>query len=138
MGLANRLANGDLRIVTNTEGSDETHQLLRAMKHMVDKWREVVGQVTSTAASLLGGHTSLRRRRPDVKRVSHPSRKGDDCRRLVEEMSQTVLDVARNAGEISKSATVTAGTARDGGAVVDRAVQEVGRSPVRLTNRPGS
>jgi len=42
-----------------------------------------------------------------------------------EEMSHTVLDVAQNAGSISKSASKTAETARDGGSVVDRAVNEV-------------
>ncbi len=42
-----------------------------------------------------------------------------------EEMSQTVMDVARNTASISTSATDTARTAREGEAVVNRAVKEV-------------
>ncbi len=42
-----------------------------------------------------------------------------------EEMSQTVLDVAKNASSISVSASDTVHTARDGETVVNRAVKEV-------------
>ncbi len=41
-----------------------------------------------------------------------------------EEMSQTVIDIAKNAGQIAEAANETAGLARNGASVVERSVRE--------------
>jgi methyl-accepting chemotaxis protein len=124
--VADRLAKGDLNVVVTSEGRDEVGQLLTSMKNMVEKWRGVVGQVASTAASLSSAATELSASADQMSRGSSvQAERATMVASSSEEMSHTVLDVARNAGSISQSAGKTAATARDGGSVVNRAVDEV-------------
>ena len=124
--VADRLANGDLSVNVSYEGADEVGHLLVSMRNMVEKWRGVVGQVASTAASLSSAATELSASAEEMsKGSSTQAERATTVAASSEEMSHTVLDVAKNAGSISRSASKTAETARDGGTVVNRAVDEV-------------
>ncbi|MBI5100998.1 MAG: methyl-accepting chemotaxis protein, partial [Nitrospirae bacterium] len=49
VGTANRIADGDLTVNIEVNSSDETGQLLLAMKNMVEKLREIVADVKSAS-----------------------------------------------------------------------------------------
>ena len=126
LGMADRLASGDLSVKVTSEGRDEVGQLLTSMNNMAEKWRGVVGQVASTAASLSSAATELSASADQMSKGSSvQAERATVVAASSEEMSHTVLDVARNAGSISQSAGETAATAREGGSVVNRAVDEV-------------
>jgi len=126
VSVADRLASGDLGVNITYEGTDEVGSLLGSMRNMVEKWRNVVGHVASTASSLSSAATELSAAAEQMSKGSSvQAERATMVATSSEEMSHTVLDVAQNAGSISKSASKTAETARDGGSVVNRAVNEV-------------
>ncbi len=136
--VADRLANGDLNVVVTSESRDEVGQLLTSMKNMVEKWRGVVGQVASTAAGLSSAATELSASADQMSKGSSvQAERAAVVAISSEEMSRTVLDVARNAGSISESAGKTATTARDGGSVVNRAVDEVKEIALTVNDSAG-
>ena len=126
VGVADRLAKGELDVKVVADRKDEVGKLLASMKGMVEKWREVVGQIAATAGKLSSAATGLS---AGADRLSKNSSAQAERASLVasssEEMSQTVLDVAKNTGGISQSANDTATAAREGETVVNRAVREV-------------
>jgi len=126
IGIADRLARGELDVAVAVDRKDEMGRLLGSMKNMVDKWRGVVGRISATATNLSSAATELS---ASADQMSNGSSAQAERASVVaassEEMSQTVLDVAKNAGSISRSANETAKTARDGETVVNRAVKEV-------------
>jgi methyl-accepting chemotaxis protein len=133
--VADRLANGDLSVNVSYEGADEVGRLLVSMRNMVEKWRGVVGQVASTAASLSSAATELSAAAEEMSKGSSvQAERATMVAASSEEMSHTVLDVAKNAGSISRSASKTAETARDGGTVVKRAVDEVNEIAVTVND----
>jgi len=102
---------------------------------MVEKWRDVIGQVNSTATSLSSAATELSASAEQMSRGSNmQAERASFVATSSEEMSQTVLDVAKNAGSISKSADSTAIAAREGGAIVNRAVNAVKEISVTVNN----
>jgi len=56
--------------------------------------------------------------------VNEQSNRSSQIATSAEEMSQTVLDIARNAGSIAESATTTAGIAQKGAEIVAQSVRE--------------
>ncbi len=133
--IADSLARGDLEVQVVVDRKDEVGHLLGSMKNMVEKWRDVIGQVSSTATSLSSAATELSASAEQMSRGSNTqAERASFVATSSEEMSQTVLDVARSAGDISKSADNTATAAREGGAIVNRAVNEVKEIAVTVNN----
>ena len=126
VSIADRLAKGELNVQVVVDRKDEVGQLLGSMKNMVEKWRGVVGQITSSATNLASAATELSASAEQMSKGSNvQAERASAVATSSEEMSQTILDVAKNASSISQSATDTVKTAKDGAVVVDRAVAEV-------------
>jgi len=126
VSIADRLSRGELNVQVVVDRKDEVGQLLGSMKNMVEKWRGVVGQITSSAANLASAATELSASAEQMSKGSGvQAERASAVATSSEEMSQTILDVAKNASSISQSATDTVKTAKDGAVVVDRAVAEV-------------
>ena len=126
VSIADRLARGELNVQVVVDRKDEVGQLLQSMKNMVEKWRGVVGQITSTATNLSSAATELSASAEQMSKGSNvQAERASAVATSSEEMSQTILDVAKNASSISQSATDTVKTAKDGATVVNRAVEEV-------------
>ncbi len=126
IGIADRLAKGELDVDVVVDRKDEVGKLLGSMKNMVDKWRSVVGRISASATNLSSAATELSASAEQMSKGSGvQAERASMVATSSEEMSQTVLDVAKNAGSVSKAAGDTAKTARDGETVVDRAVKEV-------------
>ncbi|NLW36932.1 methyl-accepting chemotaxis protein [Syntrophorhabdus aromaticivorans] len=125
--VADRLSKGELNITTvNIEGKDEVAQLLKAMNRTVDQWKSVVGYMRSAVGSLSEGGRQLS---ASAEALSHgyedQSGRISQVATAAEEMSQTVVDIAKNAGGIAASASETAQIANKGEIIVDKSVKEV-------------
>jgi methyl-accepting chemotaxis protein len=124
--IMNRLADGDLAADTGHDRKDEFGHEKMALRLMAKKWTDVITSVKEAADTVaMAGHELS----AGAEQVSRSSEAQAERAALVatssEEMSQTVMEVARSANGISQSATDTARTARDGEAIVGRAVAEV-------------
>lgn len=126
VGIMEKLAAGDLAADTGQDRSDEFGKEKAALRLMAKRWADVISGVKEAAdtVALAGDELSA-----SAEQMSRSSEGQAERAALVatssEEMSQTVMEVARSANGISQSATQTAKTARDGEAIVGRAVTEV-------------
>jgi len=57
--IANSLANGDLTIVVRSTNKDETGQMMSSIKNMVEKLRQVVGDVMAASDNVASGSSEL-------------------------------------------------------------------------------
>lgn len=121
-----RLAAGDLAADTGNDRRDEFGKEKDALRRMAKRWAEVIAGVKQAADTVAQAGDELS---ASAEQMSRSSEGQAERAALVatssEEMSQTVMEVARSANGISLSATETAKTAREGEAIVGRAVTEV-------------
>ena len=124
--IAHRIADGDLTACIETAGTDETGQLLSAMQNMVQNLQRIIGEVKAAAANMASASQELNTNSTLMsKGASEQADRASLVASASEEMSQTILDVARNTSGIEASATETAKLARDGEKVVDGSVNKV-------------
>lgn len=137
VSVAHRIAQGDLTVRIDTAATDETGQLLAAMKNMAESLQHIIGEV-KVAAENIGA--ASRQMNNSSETMSHGA--GEQAARASqvatasEEMSQTVLDVAKSSASIETSATETAKLAKEGEAVVERSVEKV-RAIARTIDESG-
>jgi methyl-accepting chemotaxis protein len=126
VGIADRLAQGDLTPVIDVKGRDEVGQLLSSMKHMIARWRDVVAEMGQTAESVASASTQLS---ASAEQISHGAASEAERTSQVAsasvEMSQTIAEIASNATSIAASATEATKIAKEGEDVVARSVGEV-------------
>ena len=122
---AERIANGDLTVVIEADSSDETGMLLKAMKHMTEKLKKMVGDIKQASASMASGSEQLSASSEEITRsMSSQSARATQIASSAEEMSQTVIDIAKNSSNIASAATDTATIANQGAEVVNKSVNE--------------
>jgi methyl-accepting chemotaxis protein len=123
---ANRLAKGDLDFNMEVDRKDEFGEEMNAINSMAARWRTIIGNIRQTADSMASASTQLS---ASAGQMSVGSEEQASMTNQVasasEEMSQTVAEIARNAAGIATSAVSASETAKEGGAVVEQAVQEV-------------
>ncbi|MGD0659817.1 MAG: methyl-accepting chemotaxis protein [Syntrophorhabdales bacterium] len=121
------LSEGNLRQEILVDREDEFGQQAATIKGMVEKWREIIGNVKQASDSVASAGTQLS---ANAEQTSHgASQQAERAHQVAtasEEMSQTVDDIARNATSIATTAAQAAKTAKDGGTTVEAAVKEVG------------
>lgn len=126
VSIAHTIAEGDLTVRIDHVTSDETGELLRAVKNMVEGLQRIIGEVKAVAADMadasqkLSGNSELMTGGAEEQAV-----KATQVATASEEMSHTVLEIAKNTSGIAESATETAMLAKNGEAVVDRSVEKV-------------
>jgi len=124
--IANRLAEGDLTPVIAVKGRDEVGQLLASMKHMIERWKEVVGELGNTADSMASASTQLSAGAEQIsKSAAIEAERTSQVASASVEMSQTVNEIARNTTSITSSAAETTKVAKEGEQVVAKSVEEV-------------
>ncbi len=97
---------------------------MKAAKEMVEKWREIVGSLKSAAASISSAGVQLRASE-QMSKGSGSRPTGRPVAAASVEMSQTVVDTARNTNNIANSAANTVKIAKEGEEIVNRATKEV-------------
>lgn len=126
MQVANRLAEGDLTVEINVGRKDEMGALMLSLSNMVDKWRNVVNQINSSADNIASASHELSASAVQMSKGSdEQAQRSTQVATASEEMSQTVIDVARNTSNIAMSGEETVEVAKKGKEVVDMAVREV-------------
>lgn len=126
IAVAQTLANGDLSLNVETDRKDELGDEMRAFKLMVDKWKALITEVKSSAASVASASHELsvsadELAKGGVKQVERTIQVSTAS----EEMSQASLDIAKNANNISESARDMVDIAEHGNGIVNKSVDEV-------------
>ncbi len=120
------MANGNLTIDIRTDRRDEFGEEMRAAREMVEKWRDVVGNIKMAAASISSAGQQLSASAEQMSKGSgEQANRSSQVAAASVEMSQTVVDIARNTNNIASSAANTVKIARDGEQVVNQSMQEV-------------
>ncbi len=126
MKVADKLAQGDLTVEVNVVNRDEIGALLESLGNMVAKWRGVVHQINASADNIASASHELSASAVQMSKGSEEqAHRSMQVATASEEMSQTVIDVARNTGNIAVSGEETVEVAKKGKEVVDMAVREV-------------
>lgn len=120
------MAKGNLAIVVPTDRQDEFGDEMKAAKEMVEKWREVIGNLKLAAASISSAGQQLSVSAEQMSKGSgEQANRSSQVAAASVEMSQTVVDIARNTNDIASSAANTAKIAKEGEQIVSQATKEV-------------
>ena len=126
VSVAHRITEGDLTAQIETSGTDETGQLMEALKNMVTKLQGIIGEVKSAAGNIASASHELNASSELMsKGAGEQASRATQVATASEEMSQTVLDIAKNTSSIETSAIDTTKLAKDGETVVNRSVDKV-------------
>jgi methyl-accepting chemotaxis protein len=126
IAIADRLARGELNMEVKVDRKDEVGKLLQSMKNMVDKWKTLISEVKSSAASVASASHEMSASAEQLSRGSAAQvERTIQVSTASEEMSQASLDIARNANSISDSAKDMLLTAENGSSIVSKSVNEV-------------
>lgn len=121
--VANSLAEGDLRVTIESDRKDEIGQLLGAMKHMVTKVAEIIGQVRFGADNLASASNEVSATAQSLSQGATEQAAGvEETTASVEEMNASVQQNAENARVTNGIATSAAEEAKSGGDAVVRTV----------------
>ncbi|MGD9578245.1 MAG: methyl-accepting chemotaxis protein [Syntrophorhabdus sp.] len=124
--IAHRIAEGDLTARIENLRTDETGQLLGAMQNMVENLQRIIGEVKAAASNMASASQNLNTNSELMsKGAGEQASRALQVASASEEMSQTILDVAKNTSSIEMSSTETAKLARNGEKVVDSSVHKV-------------
>jgi methyl-accepting chemotaxis protein len=120
------IAAGDLTVHINVKSSDETGQLLAALKIMTEKFRAMIQQINSattqlaTAAEQMTAITNTTNQGMQVQRSET-----DQVATATNEMSATVQEVSNHAARASTAAQNAQQEAQSGKKVVEQTVQVI-------------
>jgi methyl-accepting chemotaxis protein len=124
--VAHRISEGDLTAQIETAGTDETGQLMSALKNMVTKLQSIIGEVKNAASNIASASYELNASSELMsKGAGEQASRATQVATASEEMSQTVLDIAKNTSSIETSAIDTTKLAKDGEIVVNKSVDKV-------------
>jgi methyl-accepting chemotaxis protein len=105
VGIANKLADGDLMIQIDVPGSDEVGQLLKAMKNMLEKLKEIVSQIMSAADNVAAGSEELSSSAQEMSQgATEQAASAEEASASMEEMASTIQQNAENAHETNNIA----------------------------------
>jgi len=119
MIVANSLAMGDLTMDIKVRSSDETGQLLLAMKNMVEKLRDIVVDVKNASDNVASGSQQMSSSSEEMSQgASEQASSVEEVSSSMEEMVSNVRQNADNALQTEKIALKSAGDARESGKAV--------------------
>jgi methyl-accepting chemotaxis protein len=126
VAIAQRIGEGDFTVTIDNIPADETGELLKAMKSMVEKLQGIIGRAKSVATEMAAASQQLNSS-SDIMSIGagEQATRANQVATASEEMSQTVVDIAKNTASIENSATETAKLAKEGEIAVDRSVEKV-------------
>ncbi|MEY4563105.1 MAG: hypothetical protein RLZZ618_2382 [Pseudomonadota bacterium] len=125
--IAETVADGNLNSHIDVGGSDETRQLLNALKRMNDNLARVVGAVRNSSDSIATGSSEISMGNHDLsQRTEQQASNLQQTAASMEEMNATVRNNADTARQAAQLATEASSTATQGGAAVSQVVQTMG------------
>lgn len=124
VAVSRRIAGGDLQNDIKITGHDEVTELLTAQRDMVEKLREVVGNVMMTTNYVATGSAQMASTSGELSEgASTQAASTEEVSSAVEEMSANIRRSAENAGTTEEIASKSAQDARESGKAVSDAVQ---------------
>jgi methyl-accepting chemotaxis protein len=123
VGVSNKLAVGDLTLEIAVKSNDETGQLLRSMKSMVEKLRNVVVDVKGASDNVASGSQQLSAGAEQMSQgTTEQAASAEEASSSVEEMNATIKQNADNAQQTEKIALKSAADATESGKAVSETV----------------
>ena len=124
---AGRIADGDLSSEITVVGSDETGQLLQALKGMNDSLAKVVGQVRQGTDTIATASSQIAAGNQDLSsRTEQQASSLEETAASMEELTSTVKQNADNARQANQLAVSASEVAVKGGSVVSQVVDTMG------------
>lgn len=123
VGVANQLAEGDLTAKIEASGKDETAQLLTAMKNMVAKLSQIIGEVRGAANNLSSASEEVSATAQSMSQgSSEQAASVEETTASVEQMSASINQNTENAKVTDSMSSKAATEADEGGAAVSETV----------------
>ena len=123
VGLADSVANGDLRQTVETNRNDEIGELQMVLNTMVMRLRDVVANVSTAARDVASGASEMS---ATSEALSHGATEQatatEEASASMEQMAANIKQSAKNATDTEKMALKSASDARESGEAVARAV----------------
>ncbi len=127
VGVAGRVAAGDLASRIDVTGSDETGQLMAALKQMNASLTRIVGEVRNSSVAIATASKGLVKANNDLsRRTEQQASSLEETASSVEEFAASATQNADNAKQASELAERTTRVATMGEAVVERVVETMG------------
>jgi len=121
--VANSLAAGNLVVNINADSKDETGQLLTAMKAMVDKLSQIVGEIRSSAVTLSSASEEVSATAQSMSQATNEQAASvEETSASVEQMSASINQNTENAKVTEGIAAKAAKDANEGGEAVSQTV----------------
>jgi methyl-accepting chemotaxis protein len=125
---ANQLAVGNLDVKVEVQGNDELSELLKALDKLIVSYNTTLSKILATANDTVGAVDTLRNRNEKIKEGAvEQAGQASQIAASAEQMSQTIVDIAKNAAVASETSSEAMETAIKGKEVVDGAVESVNR-----------
>jgi methyl-accepting chemotaxis protein len=122
--VAQTVASGDLRSTIVVETTEETGQLMLALKNMNDSLKDIVGQVRNGTEAIASASTQIANGNMDLSsRTEEQASSLEETASSMEELTSTVRQNSDNAQQANQLASSASGVAEKGGAVVARVVE---------------
>ncbi|MCG5512919.1 methyl-accepting chemotaxis protein [Ectothiorhodospira shaposhnikovii] len=121
-----RMAQGDLQVRVPVEGNDELARVARAFNDMGDSFRNILGQVSGAAAQLAAASEQLSTvTEQTLRRVGEQQSQTELVATAMNEMTATVVEVARSASEASAAAAKANDESRESQAISTQAIRAI-------------
>jgi methyl-accepting chemotaxis protein len=118
VGVATRVAEGDLTAVTVEDSKDETGQLQRAMQRMTESLSQIISQVTGAAEALSGASTQVSATATTLSQgTSEQAASVEETTASLEQMSASITQNAGNSRTTEQTAVQGATDAEESGRV---------------------
>jgi len=122
--VAQTVASGDLTSTIRVVGSDETGQLLKALKEMNDSLVKMIGQIRSGSDTIATASAQIASGNADLSsRTEEQASSLEETASSMEELTSTVKQNADNARQANQLAEAASGVAVKGGDVVSQVVE---------------
>jgi methyl-accepting chemotaxis protein len=123
LAAANALAEGDLTISIVSNSKDETGQMMAALSNMVEKLKQVVGDVMGATDNVASGSQQLSATAQQMSQgATEQAASAEEISSSMEEMSSSIKQNSDNSGQTEKIAIKSAVDAKEGGRSVTETV----------------
>ncbi|WP_235775681.1 MULTISPECIES: methyl-accepting chemotaxis protein [Paenibacillus] len=124
VGVATKVANGDLTEQVSISSRDEVGQLASALNRMVDNLKTLVNEIVMNSQSVAASSQQISASTQEIASTStSQSAAAGDITNLFKELSIAIDSVANSAEEAADLSNDTVRTAREGGAVVEASLK---------------
>jgi methyl-accepting chemotaxis protein len=123
LGVANSLSQGDLTISVESNSKDETGQMMAALSNMVEKLKQVVGDVIGATDNVASGSQELSATAQQMSQgATEQAASVEEISSSMEEMASSIKQNADNSSQTEKIAMKSSVDAKDGGKSVTETV----------------